>query len=227
MVRATIKQAADTIYYGGDIVTMDAGNPSAEAVAVEGGRILAAGSRRGIEREHRGKTTRMADLKGRTMAPGFIDAHSHFMFALQAVNWANVSLKPVGPVESIADMIRVLEAFRENKRLGKDAWIVAYGYDGSGLRNGRDITRDDLDPAFPSNPVLLQHVSGHGAVLNSAAFRAVKFDMSQPASPGGIIARKPGSNQPAGLLMETAYLSILDRIPQPGEEELLEAFASA
>ncbi len=55
----------------------------------------------------------------------------------------------------------------------KGEWIIGYGYDRSNLAEGRELTRDDLDPDFPDNPVMLIHSSNHGAVLNSAAFTAV------------------------------------------------------
>ena len=83
------------------------------------------------------------------------------------------------------------------------------------MPNGVGLTRDDLDAAFPDNPVLVGHVSMHGAVLNSAAMKQYGISAATPTPPGGIILRKKGSNEPAGLLMETAYLPIFASLPKP------------
>src|SRR5271154_5230413 len=82
---------ADAIYYGGPIVTVNDAQPNAEAVAVKDGKILMVGTRAEIDQNHKGATTQMIDLGGKTLLPGFLDAHSHFMFALDMPTQANVS----------------------------------------------------------------------------------------------------------------------------------------
>ena len=144
-------EPADLIYCGGDIVTVDDNHPSAEAVAVRQGRIVAVGKKADIL-AHKGEGTKLVDLGGKTMVPGFLDPHSHFTAALLIVNWANVSAPPVGPVTDIPGIIRELKQFAERTRPAKGEWIVAYGYDGTALKEGRDLTRDDLDGAFPDRP---------------------------------------------------------------------------
>jgi predicted amidohydrolase YtcJ len=89
------------------------------------------------------------------------------------------------------------------------------------------MTRADLDPAFPDNPVLAMHVSLHGAVLNTAGFKAAKFDLFAPTPPGGMTARKPDGKEAAGLVMEHSFLPIFMNMPAPSEQEQLDAFASA
>ena len=84
------------------------------------------------------------------------------------------------------------------------------------------LTRDALDVEFPDNPVLVGHVSMHGAVLNSAAMRKWNITAETKTPPGGIIVRKPGSNEPAGLIMETAYLPIFASLPRPTREQEIE-----
>ena len=91
--------SADAIYYGGPIVTVNDAQPNAEAVAVKDGKILMVGTRAEIDQNHKGATTQMIDLGGKTLLPGFLDAHSHFMFALDMPTQANVSAPPVGPVD--------------------------------------------------------------------------------------------------------------------------------
>ena len=200
-------QVADVIYTGGDVVTMNQRQPVAEAVAVRGGKVLAVGSRVAVM-THRGAGTKVVNLAGRTLVPGFIDPHSHFSSAMAISEQANCSAPPVGPVKDIPGLVAALKAFREARRIKPGGPIVGYGYERDNLAEGRELTRDDLDPAFPDNPVIVTHVSMHGAVLNSVAMRKFGVSATTATPPGGIIARRPGSNEPAGLLMETAYLPV-------------------
>ena len=218
---------ADAIYFGGPIITVNDAQPNAEAVAVKDGKILTVGTRAEVEKAHKGATTQMIDLAGKTLLPGFIDAHSHFMFALDMPTQANVSGPPVGPVKSIPDMVAALEGTAATPQHPKGEWIVGWGYDANGLAEKREATRDDLDPAFPDNPVMVIHVSGHGAVLNSAALKKFNITAKTPTPPGGVILRKPGTQEPAGLLMETAYLPVFAQMPKPTEADMLDRFDGA
>ena len=83
------------------------------------------------------------------------------------------------------------------------------------MPKGRLLNRDDLDKALPDNPVIVGHVSMHGAVLNSAAMKKWDITAETKTPPGGIIVRKPGTQEPWGLIMETAYLPIFASLPQP------------
>lgn len=215
---------ADVIFLGGDIITMNVARPTAGAVAIKDGRILALGEQAAIEVAHKAPDTSVVDLAGKTLLPGFIDSHSHFNNALQVVGWANVSSPPVGPVEDIPGLIAALQAHVTGTGPDKGDWIIAYGYDANTLKEERHVTRDDLDPHFPDNPVMLIHVSNHGCVLNSAGFAAFGIDASTPTPAGGVIARKPGSQEPAGLLMERAFLPVFANMPQPTQEQKLAAF---
>src|SRR5271168_5050267 len=218
---------ADTIYFGGPIVTVSDAQPNAEAVAVKDGKILMVGSRAEVEKDSKGSTTQMIDLGGKTLAPGLLDAHSHFMFSLDMPTQANVSAPPVGPVKSIPDIIIALKETQQRLNIQKGEWIVGWGYDGNELAEKREATRDDLDPAFPDNPVMVIHVSGHGAVLNSVALKKFNITAKTPTPPGGVILRKPGSEEPAGLLMETAYLPVFSQMPKHSEAELLDRMNGA
>jgi predicted amidohydrolase YtcJ len=212
---------ADTIYLGGDIVTLT-GAP-AEAVAIRGSFIVAVGSRADIESTYRGPATRVVDLAGHTLVPGFIDAHSHFGNAVQMVNWVNVSSPPVGIVTDIPGLVSWLQSHVATFPQPKDKWLIAYGYDQTLLREQRDLTAADLDAAFPDTPVLVTHVSAHGVVLNSAAMRRLKIDETTPTPAGGVIARVPGSNKPAGLFMENALGLVYPGLPQQSEDDKLGA----
>lgn len=217
-----MSNGADTIFHNGTILTMVDATPQVAAVAVAGGRILKAGSAAEVM-ALKTPSTKVVDLAGATLMPSFIDAHGHFMGAPQQLRWANVSGPPVGPVTCIADVITVLKAYQAKFKPKPGDWIIGYGYDVGSLAENRNITRHDLDPSFPDNPVMLIHSSSHGCVLNSAGFKAVGIDASTKTPPGGVILRDPGSQEPAGLLMETAFLPIFVKMPQPSEDDMLNA----
>jgi len=216
----------EKIFRGGTVVTVEDGQPLAEAVAVGGGRILAVGPEAEIM-TLAAPETEIVELNGATLLPGFIDGHGHFMNAPQIVSWVNVSGPPVGPVTSIADIVTTIRAFMDERRPAPGEWVIGYGYDPTVLSDGRELTRDDLDPHFPDHPIMLIHVSNHGCVLNSAGFALNGIDANTPTPEGGVILRKEGSNEPAGLLMETAFLPIFANMPQPSPEELLDVLGAA
>jgi len=211
---------ADTIYWGGPIVTVNDRQPSVEAVAVGEGKILAAGTRDEVQ-PWRGDQTRIIDLAGKTLIPGLIDPHSHLMSSLQMANWANLTAPPTGTVTSIADIVAQLQKLQARLQPAKGEWIIGFGYDPDTLSDHRNLTRHDLDPAFPDHPVMVIHISSHGCVLNSAGLRRMGIDANTPTPDGGVILRDPGTNDPAGTLMETAFLPIFSKMPQPNEEDLL------
>jgi predicted amidohydrolase YtcJ len=219
-------KTAETIYKGGTIVTMDDKRRQVAAVAVADGRIIAAGDESEVMKT-RGGTTKIVDLGTMTLMPSFIDSHGHFMNAPQIVRWANVSGPPVGPIAKIADFVPVLQEHVRKQGIKKGEWIIGFGYDRSNLAEGRELLASELDPAFPDNPVMLIHSSNHGAILNSAAFKAVGYDENTKTPPGGIINRVEGTNRPAGFIMETAFLPLFGDMPQPSERELLDTLDAA
>jgi hypothetical protein len=156
---ADASQAADVIYAGGDIITVNDAQPVAEAVAVKDGLILAVGQRADIEKAHKGETTRVIDLAGRTLVPGFIDGHAHMLgFGSQSVG-ANLLASPDGTVNSIDELVARLQEFARGPDVGRTGWIFGVGYDDTLL--GRHPTRDDLDKVSKDVPVIAVHISGH------------------------------------------------------------------
>jgi predicted amidohydrolase YtcJ len=214
--------AADTIYVGGDIVTLNDAQPAAEALAVKDGRILAVGARNEVESAHTGETTKVVDLAGKTLLPGFLDTHGHYVSALSVASQVKVYAPPAGPGKDVPGILAAIEKFRTERGIPKGQLIQAYGYDDTVMPDGRLLNRDDLDAAFPDNPVLVGHVSMHGAVMNSAALArfGISADTQTPA--GGVIVRRPGSDEPYGLVMETAYLPVVSNLPQPTPEQEIE-----
>ena len=217
---------ADLILFGGPIITMEDSCPRAEAIAIGEGRILAVGTLAEVM-SHAGSSTRQIDLQGHALLPGFIDAHGHFANALQVVTWANIQRPPAGPVTDIASLQQVLHDHVVRYPVANGEWVIAYGYDVDGLADGRPLDKADLDELFPDNPVMVLHNSNHGAVLNSCALALAGYDASTPDPAGGVIVRRPGSTEPAGLVMETAFIPLFVHMPHPAEEERLAQFQAA
>lgn len=200
---------ADSIYTGGDIVTLNDQQPTAEAVAVKAGKIIAVGKRKLIEAQFKSANTVMVDLAGQTLMPGFIDPHSHYYNSLLVANQAQVYAPPSGPGKDIDSIINTIKTFATDNKVAKGEMIMAYGYDDTVMPNNRLLNRDDLDAAFPDNPVRVDHVSMHGTVMNSLALKKYGYDENTVTPPGGVIVRKEGTNEPYGLIMESAFLQTL------------------
>lgn len=185
------------------------------------------GSRADVETNLRGPDTKVVDLAGKTLMPSFIDPHSHYINALLVANQAQVYAPPSGPGKDIDSIIATIKAFAESRQIPKGELIVAYGYDDNAMPNGRLLNRDDLDAAFPDNPVRVDHVSMHGTVLNSLAMKKYGYSAETETPPGGVIVRKEGTNEPYGLIMETAYLPVMDKTEPMTPEQEIEATKAA
>jgi predicted amidohydrolase YtcJ len=219
---------ADAIYFGGPIITVNDKQPSAEAVAVKAGKIVAVGTRSSVEKAQKGPHTRMLDLAGKTMLPGFFDAHSHFsQVGLQAIS-ANLLPPPDGPVNSIAKLQQVLRDYLATSPVVKQYGVViGFDYDDSQLAEGRSPTAQELDAVSTEIPVFITHQSGHLGVYNSKAMAVAGVSASTPNPEGGIIRRKAGSQQPDGVMEENAHfatlLKLLPKFTVAQGIELLEA----
>ncbi|MCA4918614.1 MAG: amidohydrolase [Roseomonas sp.] len=182
--------------------------PSAEAVAVRAGRILALGTRAQMEAT-RGPGTRMINLEGRTMLPGFVDPHGHVaMVGLQAVG-ANLLAAPDGQANDIASLIRILRdwAARNEAAVRRYGLIFGFGYDDSQLKERRHPTRDELDQVSTEVPVLIIHTSSHLAAANSKALEKVGITAATPDPVGGVFRRRDGSREPNGVMEENAMIA--------------------
>jgi predicted amidohydrolase YtcJ len=209
------------VYYGGDILTMVGAAPEyAEAIVVNHGEITFVGAS-DEARKLAGEGHQMINLEGKTLMPAFIDPHSHFINALSMSSQANCSPSPVGEADNVEGVIQSLTNLKNDRNIPEGELIIGYGYDDTVMPEGKLLNRDDLDKAFPNNPVMVLHISLHGAVLNSMAMQEFGVAADTETPPGGIIVRKPGTNEPYGLIMETAFLPIFSQMPKPNEEELL------
>ena len=217
--QADATNTADAIYTGGNIVTINDAQPEVEALAVKDGKILAVGARADIERAHKGATTQVVDLGGKTLLPSFIDSHSHYINSLSVANQAKLYAPPAGPGKDVDSIIAELKKFAAERQIPKGEMIMGYGYDDTVMPDGRLLNRDDLDAAFPDNPVRVDHVSMHGAVMNTVALKQFGIDASTKTPPGGVIVRKPGTSEPYGLIMETAFLPVFEKTPPQSPEQ--------
>ena len=212
---------AQTIYLGGDILTMAGDAPAyVEALAIRDGRIVFAGTR-AEAMAMKGDATRVVDLGGNTLLPGFIDAHGHYINSLLVANQAKLYAPPSGPGKDVPSIVAELKRFAAERNIAKGEMILAYGYDDSVMPDGRLLNRDDLDAAFPDNPVRVDHVSMHGAVMNSLALAHYGISAATETPPGGVIVRKPGTDEPWGLIMETAFLPVMEQaVPMTAQQEI-------
>ncbi len=208
-------EPADTIFHGDNIVTMDPGQATVEAVAVRGETIVAAGSRDEVMALE-GPSTRVVDLGDNALLPGFIDSHGHFLGAGRDQTSLLLHPPPVGDVNNIDDIVRKVRAWIEEHDIPPGEPVTGRGYDDSLLEEGRHPTRVDLDQASTEHPIVLTHVSGHLTTTNSAALELSNITADTPDPPGGHVRRLEGSMEPNGVLEETARgLLAIDRRPTP------------
>jgi len=200
--------AADIVFVGEHIHTVDPAHEGATAVAVRGEEIVAVGDRRDVD-SLIGESTRVVELGDRALVPGFIDAHGHLGLAMQMLDLLNASSPPVGPMTSIDDIVVALQARIREGAIPAGEAVMGYGYDDSLLAEGRHPDRDDLDRASREHPIVLLHVSGHLATANSAALDSVGLDETSEDPYGGVIRRRPGTRVPNGILEEVAAHTVL------------------
>ncbi len=213
----TVKDAlkADTVLLNGKIVTVDAKNSIAEAVAIKGGRIVAVGPTREI-RKLAGKATERINLRGRTVLPGIIDSHTHPHNA--AMRYLEIDCRAKS-IRRIKDIQRAVS--KKARELGPDQWVRAGYYNDSKLAEKRQITRKELDKAAPKNPVYIVSDTGHQAVVNSLALKLAGITKDTPNPAGGQIDRD-AKGELTGLLYETATKLLSDVVPEYTVEQVKE-----
>lgn len=203
---------ADSIWFNGPIVTIDDANPEAQAVAVKDGKILAVGSHNTVMKT-RGSSTKLMDLKGSTLLPGFIDPHGHLsLVGLQAAS-ANLLPPPDGLIDAIPKLIATLKTFRQQSPIAnKFGVLFGFGYDDSQLQEQRHPTRADLDQVATDIPVVIIHQSSHLGVLNSKALQLAGITASTADPQGGLIQRVKGGQEHNGVLEENAFFAAIMKI---------------
>jgi predicted amidohydrolase YtcJ len=220
-VKSANEQPVSFIFTGGTILTMKGERPEyVEALGVREGKVAFVGS----EKEAmalRGPSTIVRDLKGATLLPGFIDSHSHYASSLLVAGQCKLYAPPSGPGKDVPSIVAELKKFVAERKIPDGELVMGYGYDDSVMPEGRLLNRGDLDEAFPNHPVRVDHVSMHGAVMNSLALKKYGYSAENQTPPGGVIVRKPGSNEPWGLIMETAFLPVFEQAePMTARQEV-------
>ena len=217
-LQAAAPPPADTIYLHGDVITMNDAQPRAQALAVRAGRIQAVGSEAEV-RALQGAKTRVVDLKGQALLPGFVDAHGHVsLTGLQAVS-ANLLPPPDGKGSSVAAIQGLLRDYAKGPVARSHKIILGFGYDEAQLKEGRAPTRQELDAVSKDLPVIIIHQSGHLGVLNSKALQLAGLNADSKDPEGGHIQREADGKTPNGVLEETAWFSAGMGLVQPSPQD--------
>ncbi|MCP4628954.1 MAG: amidohydrolase [bacterium] len=219
------EQAADIIYTGGDIVTINDAQPTAEAVAVANGKILAVGAKADVLK-HKRNATKLIDLNEKTLMPGFFDAHSHLFLTTLSSIGADLYPPPMGKVDSMAKLKKALIQFKAQKELSPGQWIIGMNYDDTLLKEKRHPIRDDLDQVSTEHPIIIIHISAHLASANSKALELAGISSETKDPVGGRFVRRPGSREPNGVMESNmAFLQVIAKAPTPTLEQVAGMFA--
>src|SRR5258705_8925688 len=196
---------ADVVFENGNVYTNDDRAPRAEAVAVRDGRIVFVGSSRAAHDYAAG--ARVVDLRGRTVVPGFTDAHVH----LAGIGAREATLNLEG-ITSLGAFIAAVKAEVAKKKPGE--WVTGRGWIETFWQPPVFPTRKDLDAIAPDNPVLLERADGHASVANGAALRLAHIDRTTPNPFGGDILKDKGTGEPTGMLIDHAQ-ELVERLVPP------------
>jgi hypothetical protein len=202
---------ADMVLWNGHVVTVNATDEVAQAIAVRDGRVVAVGTNTAV-RALIGANTQVIDLHGYTATPGLIDAHAHISSGgLAAVTGVDLS-----KARSISEVTQLIGA--RAKQLPAGAWILGSGWDEAKFKEHRYVESRDLDPVSADHPVWLDQTTGHYGTANSVAMRLAKIDRDSRDPPAGTIVRDP-SGEPSGVLKEGARDGLLALIPAPSDTD--------
>jgi predicted amidohydrolase YtcJ len=210
---------ADLVLRGGRIWTVNKKQPQAQALAVWRDRILVLGSDADV-RPLIGPGTRVIDLKGRRVVPGFHDSHVHLLSS--GMRLSQVVLKDA---KDEAEFGRRLREY--DRKLPKGRWMLGGDWDHDRTFAGKLPTAALLDKYVPDRPVFLRRYDGHMALVNTRALRLADITAATPDPGGGVIVRKAGGKEPSGVLRDTAMGLVARLVPRPSEEEVLAAVRAA
>src|ERR1700719_3061295 len=195
----------EIILYNGNFWTVDPRQRGAQAVAISGGRFLAMGSNEEVLPLAAGNAKKI-DLGGKTVLPGFIDAHSHPAEAgLSHLRMVDCDLR------SIADILKALRERASKTPPGE--WVLGFKYDDTKTSEGRPLTRAELDAAVPDHPAFVQHRGGHTAWVNSQAIKLAKIDDHTPDPAGGMYDHDPATGHLTGCVRENGRVTFEKIIP--------------
>lgn len=211
--------AADLVVHNGKVWTGDPKQPEAQAVAVWRDRVLKVGTDAEVK-ALAGANTKLIDLKGGRLVPGFYDSHLHFLSGGRALS--SVYLKDANDE---AEFGKRLVAF--DKNTSRDRWIVGGLWDHDRTFKGELPTATTIDKFVKDRPVFIRRYDGHMALANSAALKLAGITADTKEIPGGVIYRLADGKTPSGVLKDNAMSLVEKLIPEPGDEEILEAVLAA
>lgn len=190
-----------TVYFGGNIITMESENDRPGAVLVEDGIIKKVGTRQELIAEA-GKDAKLVDLMSKTLLPAFIDSHSHIVTLAQNLNKADLS-----GAKNFEEIVSILQEFKEQHNVPAGQYIQGYGYDHTKLAEGIHPTRELLDEVSTEHPIFITHVSSHMGVANSMALQQAGVDENTDLPPE-LVGRDAESGRLNGLLAETGMTAV-------------------
>lgn len=209
-----------TIYFNGDIITMEGDSAVyAEALVEKAGKILFVGDKASALREAGSKSVQV-DLAGKTLVPGFIDAHGHMVY-----HGKNLMDKSLSGVKDIPELIERMKA--HVTQIPSDGWIVGMGYAPLKMKEQRHPSADELDQISKDRPVLVVHSSGHGGSMNHALMKLLNINENTVDPAGGEYIREKGSKMPAGPMEETALIEVRNRRPPFSEASAAKVITEA
>jgi len=217
-VSAQSKPTADLIITNAKVWTVDKVNPTAQAVAVLGDRVVGVGSNADVEAWH-GANTRMIDAAGKLLLPGFNDAHVHFVsggLQLDAVQ-LNDATSPEEFARRVGEQV---------KKTPKGEWIVGGDWDETKWNPAKLPTKELIDPVTPDTPVFVSRYDGHMSLANSVALRLAGITAHTKDPPGGVIVHDAQGN-PTGALKDAALDYVNKVIPPLSHEQRLRAVKRA
>src|SRR4029079_12084560 len=197
--------AADIVFRNGNVYTANDKAPRAQAIAVKGDRIVFVGSNEAAQK-FVGTSTRVVDLKGNTVLPGFTDSHQH----LSGVGQREMTLNLEGTT-SLDDLLAKLKERVDQTKPGE--WVTGRGWIETHWQPAAFPTPWDLANIYTNNPVILGRADGHGAVANSAALKLAGVDKSTPNPFGGEISKDKQSGEPNGMLLDAAQGLVRRKVP--------------
>ncbi|TNJ44300.1 amidohydrolase [Tamlana fucoidanivorans] len=214
------------LYFGGDILTMKGATPTyTEALVVKEDKIAFVGTLNEAEKQF--SNAKKVNLNSNTMLPGFIDGHAHFTaFSIQAIG-AQILPPPDAGAKNIPELIKILKAWNTPENRALTGWVFGMGFDDSILEEKRFPTKHDLDEVTTEFPVMIVHISGHFAVVNSKGLEKIGYDASTKNPEGGVIRREEGSNEPNGVLEELAAIPYAFKATTPVTKEASDKFFEA
>ncbi len=198
-------EPAELVLKNGVVYTGNDAQPKAEAVATRYGRIVFIGSTVDAK-QYEGKSTRVVDLKGKTVLPGMIDAHYHFA----GVGQREMTLNLEG-VASLEEFLAKIKARVDKAKPGE--WVTGRGWIETFWRPQVFPTRWDLDKVAPNNPVYLVRADGHGGIANSAALKIAGVDKNTESPFGGEVMKDKQRGEPNGMLLDRAQSLVSRHIP--------------